>query len=203
MRRVAVTAPATKRRRRGEGTLERDEASATCPICYEAFDARERTVTHAFRCGGQPHGICRVCDASMFQRHDDACPICRAERTVESMRANGPRAPRRMSFAGPNGTIFFPVDEDVGSSVPIVEVRVFHAGGGMSQQNGGSRSSVASSVINDVLNDPVFQAAIDGLRNPVNVNVTTFLANLGEARRSRRERAVTDHVPRPETGDGE
>jgi len=77
------------------------------------------------------------------------------------------------------GTIFFPVGEDDDVGVPFVEIHRV-----VSQENA---NADASTIINEVMNDVVVQAAIDGLRNPGRVSVAAFISNLRQARRARNE----------------
>ena len=75
---------------RGQGASERNsgEALGECPICFEQlrFDG-PRTVVRPFRCTDGRHPICRACDSTMYRRHDDRCPTCRAERDVGASNA--------------------------------------------------------------------------------------------------------------------
>lgn len=166
----------------------------SCPVCMEAFETTglgARTIVHAFACNGGDgirHAICRSCDRRMFNGHGDTCPICRAPRLGSSIAELGWRPPSQSEDAfapmfGPmvttGGTIFFPVaDDDPG--IPIVEIRRVGA-----SSNSETNDAGASTIIRDVLSDPMVMAAIEGLRNPGNVTIGTFLSNVGEARRAR------------------
>lgn len=77
-------------------------------------------------------------------------------------------------------TIFFPVEDDDDPGIPIVEIRRARR----VDDREGSDATV-SSIIQDVMSDPVFQSAIQGLRNPGGITVAAFLSNVGEARRAR------------------
>lgn len=157
----------------------------------EAFETPglgARTIVHAFGCNGgegMRHAICKLCDRRMFKAHRDACPICRAPRLGSSISQLGWRPPleRESPFIAPTltsgGTIFFPIEED---DVSIPTVTIVHR---TDASSGETTQSSSSSIINDVLSDPVFRAALEGLRNPGRVSVTTFLSNVGEARRVR------------------
>lgn len=172
-----------------------EDGGRNCPVCFEPFDtgARQsaRTIVHAFACNGGDgarHGICRSCDRRMYNGHGDACPICRAPRLGSSIAANGHRPPDPRIFEefvrsqggvpGPGGTIFFPVDPEDTGDVMVEVRRVDHS-------TGNTTGATAASIINDVVADPVFQAALDGLRNPQRVSVSAFMASLGEARTRR------------------
>ena len=64
--------------------------SNECPVCLHAFDTTRRTKVDPFDC---THVICSLCDAEMFARHQDTCPLCRNTRTTRSIHSNGWRAP--------------------------------------------------------------------------------------------------------------
>ncbi len=94
--------------------------SDACPVCFNAFDRRERAVIHPFDCAsGSPHGVCRECDRALFQRHDDRCPLCRAPRKLAvAARHHGARAPGipvHLQPAPPpemaSPRMFFPADD--------------------------------------------------------------------------------------------
>lgn len=108
-----------------------------CPICFNEFGRGARTVVCPFECND--HAICRACDATMYRRHDDRCPVCRAPRLVSAARArHGARAPGvpvherddggRQGF----GHMFFPIADsaDVGlfdvNTFPDVDAFVHH-----------------------------------------------------------------------------
>jgi len=159
-------------------------------VCMEEFEtsrAAARTIVYPFACGGGDgirHAICRTCDRSMFNRHGDACPICRAPRLGSSIASLGQRPPRERELAAvplqtSSGTIFFPVGDDDDGSISVIEVRrINHA-------TDASSAASASTIMSDILSDPVVQAAIDGLRNPGRIDVGSFLANIHSARRAR------------------
>ena len=100
--------------------------AAECPICMNAFGAGPRTIVRPFRCvGTAKHAICRACDSTLYRRHDDRCPTCRAERDVATSDArHGGReegTPVHLRDADPMGiadvaaaavgTMFFPIDD--------------------------------------------------------------------------------------------
>jgi hypothetical protein len=150
-----------------------------------------RTVVHSFACdGGVRHAICRTCDRRMFNGHNDKCPICRAPRLGSSIAELGWRPPREPDvnvapMFGPmmtsGGTVFFPVDPD-DETIPIVEVRRVRIPG---STNSSEQESIMTSILQDIATDPVMQAAMEGLRNPGGISVSSFLSNVGEARRAR------------------
>lgn len=212
MRRRGDTATGHSKKRRGAPSSAdvveegNDQGGRNCPVCFEPFNLSgtgPRTIVHSFACNGgegMRHALCRSCDRRMYNAHGDACPICRAPRLGSSIAESGWRPPqeRDTEFApmfGPmltsGGTIFFPVD-DGDASVPVVEVRRIEIG-----RDGRpvSSNASASTIINDVLGDPVVQAAIEGLRNPGAITVRTFMANVGEARRARRISAISASAP--------
>ena len=111
-------------------------AAEECPVCLHEFDASaSRAKLCAFECnGGLRHAVCRSCDARMWQRHDDRCPICRGQRDLfTSARIHGARREgtpvhlqsSQVDAGGGGGgweLMFFPV-------VDIVDAReVFGAG---------------------------------------------------------------------------
>ena len=49
-----------------------------CPVCYETYGPGTALKTVAsFECS---HTLCNVCDRQLYNRHDNRCPCCRAER---------------------------------------------------------------------------------------------------------------------------
>lgn len=104
-------------------------ADEECPVCLHEFDASAlRAKLCAFECGGGlRHAVCRSCDARMWRRHDDRCPICRGPRDlVMSARIHGTRGegtpvhlqPSQVDAGGEGGgsgphLIFFPFDHIV------------------------------------------------------------------------------------------
>lgn len=127
--------PASKRARAGsmgQCMSHGRAASATsstpdgdeCPICFNVFETSgPRTKVRPFRCeGGQLHPICRACDCTMFKRHDDRCPTCRAARDVPTSdaryRGRSPPPMREAPVLLPGGwggvgaaqLMFFPIE---------------------------------------------------------------------------------------------
>ena len=89
--------PASRKR------VERDERDpCECPVCFEAFEATgPRTKVRSYLCeGGLAHVICSACDKTLYVRHDDRCPVCRAGRSGTSVQRNGAR-PSPMSLPVP------------------------------------------------------------------------------------------------------
>jgi hypothetical protein len=146
----------------------------------------------------------------MYARYDDACPLCRAKRINASVRGHRPPRPvpdeaslvaREMvdelmnnSIGGalitPGGTIFFPVDNGDGGGFdgPRLAIMRRSAEGASGEEGGGnvsSASSASNSVVAQILNDPVFQAAQEGLRNPGQINIATFVHTVRSARDTR------------------
>ena len=188
-----------------------------CVICMYAFN-RRRTKCYPFGCGnGVRHAICTECNSRMFSVHDDACPICRAPRT--DARFMGYRPPRPVddtnssmfqsmfqggtgsivNVATPNGAVFFSVDSGVpedheGPRFFVVQRTLRHAASADSadsqQSNATTANTTANTLVNEILGDPVVQAAIDGLRNPQRGGVAGFLRGIRNAS-SRRRRAGT------------
>ena len=62
-------------------------------MCMETFEASgARAEVRPFLCqSGVAHSICSACDRTMYNRHDDRCPTCRASRSGSSVQRNGPR----------------------------------------------------------------------------------------------------------------
>lgn len=91
--------PASRKR------AEREEREpCECPVCFEEFEASgPRTKVRPFLCeGGIAHVICSACDKTLYVRHDDRCPVCRAGRSGTSVQRNGAR-PSPMSLPSPMG----------------------------------------------------------------------------------------------------
>lgn len=65
----------------------------TCCVCFNAFEASgARTKVYNFTCGA--HSTCRACDRTLYERHADKCPTCRASRDVDaSFTVHGARGP--------------------------------------------------------------------------------------------------------------
>lgn len=74
--------PAMQGAKRTRGQM--DDKDAECCICFNAFEASgPRTKVCSFQCsGGERHATCRACDKTMYSRHTDKCPTCRAPRDV-------------------------------------------------------------------------------------------------------------------------
>lgn len=101
---------------------ENGEEEEECPVCRETF-SRRRTKTFAFACGGgRRHCICSECNRRMFDRHDDACPMCRAPRCDQAVMGYRPPAP------------FHEADFPFSEALEIVDELFF--GQGAEQQSG-------------------------------------------------------------------
>lgn len=124
-------------------------AAAECPICMNEFGAGPRTKVHPFHCVGiEKHAICRACDSTLYRRHDDRCPTCRAERDVATSdarhggRSSGTpvhlRNSDQISLADVAGlavaaaaaaTMFFPIDNSY-NVVSGPSISIFHTAEG-------------------------------------------------------------------------
>ena len=180
--------------RRNKKVDETSNELDDCPICTHCF-GRRRTKCHPFACEGRiRHVICSDCNSRMFQRHDDRCPFCRGPRSDTS--SMGYRPPRSI----PDG---FSVDAfeivdtlvDGGAFINQASDNVFSfsvSRDGNVQRGQEISAAVgnesASSIVANIHNDPVFQIALHGLRNPNRMSVRAFVANVSLAgARSRRQ----------------
>lgn len=184
---TTVAADAHKRRRvvtrSGVSESAREMAEPEpCPICFEQFDVGGtgggRTVVHPFQCSdGQIHAICRPCDRRMYNTHGDRCPICRAPRRHGQGASDyGARHPARGRIHP--GAFFFPVAND-DDGIAFVQVRRGGAAPVVTDEDAAQQLSVLMSVVSD----PAIQAAVEGLRNPAQVSLSSFLRNVQRARR--------------------
>jgi len=181
----------------GSEEVSGDESN-TCPICFEQIDSggSERTIIYPFECSGvSVHGICTICDKRMFETHGDACPICRAPRSQCSIESLGlrPTVPRtRDSLVGTiiigRGTMFFPVDNDVTDESPTIVIRNVTRDGAARQE----ASTDLAGAINEILRDPVFTTAVDGLRRPSSIPLSSFL-NMVDVARQRQNGGTQRH----------
>jgi len=73
-----------------------------CPVCLDAFGSGPSTKVFPFACEHGAHAICRKCDRTLFVRHDDRCPTCRAQRTGASIREGGYRPQAPLADRAPN-----------------------------------------------------------------------------------------------------
>ena len=76
-----------RKRERAEATVEE------CPVCMDPFGSGPHTKVCPFECAGMPHAVCRKCDRTLFLRHADQCPMCRAGRSDGSFLSSGTRGP--------------------------------------------------------------------------------------------------------------
>lgn len=165
-----------------------------CPICMQAFGVRRRTKANPFACSGStPHSICCECNRRMYIRHDDSCPLCRAARAdAQSMGTRPPPSNAQVEFfdaltgyslATPVGQrdslIVFPVANDNGPSAELLIFNPVAAPVG----DPDAASIAASTLVNNIVNDPAFHVAVEGLQNPDRISVSSFLRRIRAVRR--------------------
>lgn len=73
---------AKRARTKSEGPGGGRDSLLQCPVC---LDDTVFNPLFPFDCG---HEICRRCDAELFSRADDRCPMCRQPRTQDSVDSN-------------------------------------------------------------------------------------------------------------------
>jgi hypothetical protein len=171
--------------------------SDECPVCYQAYGVRRRTKTNPFGCEGiVRHAICSECNRRMFERHDDACPLCRADRCDTSSMGHRLPLPNNPSFeiidsltgyslATPivhsGNMIVFPVSDNDGSPAELFVLRQNHSQRSEEQQE--EDRQAASNLVREITNEPMFRVALEGLRNPGRVPVASFLGRVRRAAR--------------------
>ena len=208
----AVGRRGARRSRRGRvrDEEEEEEEDNECPICKEVFNRSGRTKVYPFACAsasGHGHCICRSCNRRMFERHDDACPLCRCARIDHS--SMGRRGPPPAShddavfeaaqfvngvIAGlepfdavpPDFIVQIPVSSrdrmPSSNSIVVVDRRVHRRGSravvpirsSNARSGEGEDDESARHVVDQILADPVVQAAIEGLHNPQRGGVRGF-----------------------------
>jgi hypothetical protein len=108
-----------------------------------------------------------------------------------------------VNVATPNGAVFFSVDSGVpddleGPRFVVVQRTFGHRASSdstdaadpqQSNADTANADTTANTIVNEILGDPVVQAAIDGLRNPQRGGVAGFLRGIRNA--SIRRRAST------------
>ena len=142
----------------GQGGEKKDFRDETdCPICFQPFGVRRRTKVYAFGCngGGLGHATCSECNARLFMRQMDCCPLCRAPRV--DYKSTGSAG--STGSTGSAGGSVFPVSESVFQPV------------------------AHDTLINRLQSESVFQVALESLLRPDLVPLQTFLGRLCELKR--------------------
>ena len=191
---MTSTRSCTRKRTRSQMKETETESEKECPICFST----EVDAVFSFRCG---HFICGKCDAELYSRADDRCPLCRAPRLSESISRhasslspdNGSRRSvalatrslqEQFGFDPHQSTIFFP-------STGAVVFDVLVPAAAHPNRRPRRRQNNNSATIPNQFPSVRLQAAVNasvhalhGLVNPQAVTLAEFLARVSDLRSS-------------------
>ncbi len=163
-------------------------------MCFEVPTVGDRTPRSSFDCC---HVICSRCDDEMFTRADDRCPVCRAERTRESIREqcvsnqvarNAAAAQRSGQRAADMGVLFFPVENISEFYLPYLLLERGERTSTEASAGGGTEESDPNSTVPPIdtvaaiSNNPLVNSVVHGLLNPSSVPLPQFFQSVAELR---------------------
>jgi hypothetical protein len=176
-RRVAAAAAAAS----AAEAAAADADSAECSVCLTEVDRKCRS----FLCS---HFTCTGCDAELYARGDDRCPMCRcprrhshAQRGVH-LETRRRRAEAERDAGAGVGVLFFPVDGD-----SDVARSAFREGGRTDVETAADTARVAAGL--SALLDPRAVHAVRALLRADQGGITAFLQTVSALRSSMEARA--------------